>query len=82
MFQWTNRATPPTGSIKPWEEKVNDFDLDSFVEMVEETGAAYVLWSITWGEQYISAPIKSLDAIIAGRTTQTRFAGGDGGRTC
>ena len=19
MFQWTNRATPPTGSIKPWE---------------------------------------------------------------
>lgn len=49
MFQWTNRATPPKGPIKPWEEKVEDFDLDGFVKMVEESGAAYVLWSVTWG---------------------------------
>ncbi|TWU34101.1 Alpha-L-fucosidase [Novipirellula aureliae] len=75
MFQWTNRATPPKGSIKPWEEKVNDFDLEGFVDMVEETGAAYVLWSITWGQQYISAPIQSLDAIIAGRTTKRDLLG-------
>ncbi|WP_372807004.1 alpha-L-fucosidase [Pontiella sp.] len=75
MFQWTNRATPPAGSIKPWEQKVDDFDLEGFVEMVEESGAAYVLWSITWGNQYISAPIKSLDAILPGRTTQRDLLG-------
>lgn len=75
MFQWTNRATPPEGSIKPWEQKVNDFDLEGFVKMVEDSGAAYVLWSITWGNQYISAPIKSLDAIIAGRTTKRDLLG-------
>ncbi|WP_411825650.1 alpha-L-fucosidase [Luteolibacter sp. AS25] len=75
MFQWTNRATPPEGPIKPWEEKVNDFKLDDFVDMVESTGAAYVLWSVTWGEQYISAPLKSLDAIIAGRTTKRDLLG-------
>ena len=75
MFQWTNRATPPKGPIKPWEQKVNDFDLDSYVDMVEETGAAYVLWSVTWGQQYISAPNKSLDAIIAGRTTKRDLLG-------
>ncbi|CAA6677759.1 MULTISPECIES: alpha-L-fucosidase [unclassified Lentimonas] len=75
MFQWTNRATPPEGGIKPWEEKVNDFKLDAFVDMVESTGAAYVLWSVTWGNQYISAPLESLDAIIPGRTTKRDLLG-------
>ncbi|MFC5051817.1 alpha-L-fucosidase [Rubritalea spongiae] len=75
MFQWTNRATPPEGPIKAWEEKVNDFDLDGFISLVEESGASYVVWSITWGNQYISAPIKSLDAIIAGRTTSRDLLG-------
>jgi hypothetical protein len=75
MFQWTNRTTPPKGQIKPWEEKVNDFKLDEFVDMVESTGAAYVLWSVTWGNQYISAPIQSLDAILSGRTTKRDLLG-------
>ena len=70
MFQWTNRATPPKGPIKNWEQKVNDFDLDQFVEIVDDSGASYVIWSVTWGNQYISAPVKSLDNLIAGRTTQ------------
>ncbi|HAR65964.1 MAG TPA: hypothetical protein DCR55_07105 [Lentisphaeria bacterium] len=75
MFQWTNRATPPEGRIKPWEQKVNDFKIDAFVEMVQATGAAYVLWSVTWGNQYISAPIMSLDALIEGRTTKRDLLG-------
>jgi len=75
MFQWTNRATPPTGNIKAWEQKVNDFKLDAFLETVESSGAKYVVWSITWGEQYISAPIKSLDNIITGRTTTRDLLG-------
>lgn len=75
MFQWTNRATPPNGPIKAWEEKVNKFDLDGFARMVEESGAAYVLWSVTWGNQYISAPIQSLDEFIKGRTTRRDLLG-------
>ncbi|YCM42775.1 alpha-L-fucosidase [Verrucomicrobiaceae bacterium 227] len=75
MFQWTNRATPPEGPIKPWEEKVNDFDLDALIKLVDESGASYVLWSATWGNQSISAPVKSLDALIAGRTTRRDLLG-------
>lgn len=75
MFQWTNRATPPQGDIKPWEEKVNDFDLESFLQLVDDSGAAYVMWSITWGNHYLSAPIKSLDDIIKGRTTSRDLLG-------
>jgi len=75
MFQWTNRATPPMGKVKAWEQKVNDFKLDAFLEAVESSGAKYVVWSITWGEQYISAPIKSLDKILTGRTTTRDLLG-------
>ncbi|WP_170126353.1 alpha-L-fucosidase [Arenibacter echinorum] len=76
MFQWTNRATPEKGdTIKNWEDKVNDFDVERFANMVEQTGASYVLWSITWGQQYISAPIKSLDKLIKGRTTKRDLLG-------
>ena len=76
MFQWTNRATPKKGdSIKNWEDKVNDFNVERFADMVEQSGAAYVIWSITWGQQYISAPIKSLDKIIQGRTTKRDLLG-------
>ncbi|MCP5536215.1 MAG: right-handed parallel beta-helix repeat-containing protein [Akkermansiaceae bacterium] len=75
MFQWTNRATPPKGPTKDWESKVNDFDLDGFIKLVDDSGAAYVIWSMTWGNQYISAPVKSLDAIIAGRTTKRDLLG-------
>ena len=70
MFQWTNRAAPPKGTIKNWEQKVNDFDLDQFVKLVEDSGASYVIWSVTWGNQFISAPVESLDKVIAGRTTK------------
>lgn len=76
MFQWTNRATPLKGNgIMAWEDKVNAFDVESFANMVDKTGAAYVIWSITWGEQYISAPIIALDRLIEGRTTKRDLLG-------
>lgn len=37
MFQWCNRTTPPKGDIKPWEQKVADFDLDGFMKLVEDS---------------------------------------------
>ena len=75
MFQWVNRVTPPSGPIKEWEQKVNDFDIDSMIDMVEASGASFVVWSVVWGQQYISAPIKALDQIIAGRTTKRDLLG-------
>ena len=75
MFQWTTRATPPIGPIREWEQKVNDFDINALVRLVEDSGASFVVWSVTWGQQYISAPNKSLDALIAGRTTQRDLLG-------
>lgn len=75
MFQWTNRATPPAGGIKPWNQKVEDFDLASVLELVQQSGASFVVWSVTWGQQCISAPIRSLDRILPGRTTKRDLLG-------
>ena len=75
MFQWTNRATPPTGPIKQWEQKVNDFELQHLLDAVEASGASFVIWSITWGQQYLSAPNAALDAVISGRTRQRDLLG-------
>jgi hypothetical protein len=75
MFQWTNRATPPGGDVKPWDRKVDDFNLDHLLRLVDESGASFVVWSVTWGEQYISAPIQSLDRILPGRTTKRDLLG-------
>jgi alpha-L-fucosidase len=32
-------------------------------------GASYVVWSITWTQYYLAAPIASVDAVLPGRTT-------------
>jgi hypothetical protein len=75
MFQWTNRATPPAGETKPWNRKVDDFDIDSLFNLVDRSGAMFVIWSVTWGQQYISAPLRSLDRILPGRTTERDLLG-------
>ena len=46
---------------KTLEEYTNDFDLDSFIEMVKGTGASYVIWSLTWAEYLMCAPIEAVD---------------------
>ncbi len=65
----------PRGQVerKSLEEYANDFDLPAFVEMVKGTGASYVIWSITWCEYLMCAPIKSVDRYLGhSENTSTR----------
>lgn len=70
MFHWTSQSVQPDGSIKNFEDAVNDFDVEQFANMVEETGAGYVLFTIGHAESYCPAPIKSWERIHPGQTTQ------------
>lgn len=70
MFHWTSQSVQPDGSLKKFEEAVNDFDVDKFTQMVEETGAGYVFLTIGHAESYCPAPIKSWESIHPGHTTQ------------
>ncbi len=70
MFHWTSQSVNPDGSNKPFEQAVNDFDVKKFADMVEETGAGYVIFTIGHAEQYCPAPIKSWEKCHQGKTTQ------------
>lgn len=70
MFHWTSQSVQPDGSIKPYEEGVNAFDVERFAGMVEATGAGYVFLTIGHAESYCPAPIKSWEKCHPGMTTQ------------
>ena len=70
MFHWTSQNVNPDGSNKPYEQAVNDFDVRKFADMVEETGAGYVIFTIGHAQQYCPAPIKSWEKCFPGKTTQ------------
>jgi len=68
MFQAGEWCYPPKGNKKPWPGFARDFDLEKFADMVEETGARFVVWSATWATYFFPAPIKAIDKILPGRT--------------
>lgn len=70
MFHWTSQSVQPNGYIKKYEDAVNDFDVEKFANMVEETGAGYVLFTIGHAESYCPAPLKSWEKVHPGHTTK------------
>ncbi|MYB00529.1 hypothetical protein F4X90_12755, partial [Candidatus Poribacteria bacterium] len=68
MFHWSTTTQPLRGPQKPYPEAVNAFDLDAFSDMVRETGAGYVIFTAVHGIMHFPAPLKSVEAVMAGRT--------------
>lgn len=75
MVQWGEWVYPPHGPKKQWPKMIDDFDVDRFARMVEETGAAYVIWSVTWSTFYYPAPSRAIDRLLAGRTSRRDLIG-------
>lgn len=70
MFHWTSQSVQPDGTIKKFEDAVNDFDVEQFTNMVDDMGAGYVIFTIGHAESYCPAPIKSWENIHVGKTTK------------
>ena len=75
MFQWGGWGYPQHGPKKPWPKMIDDFDVEAFARMAEDTGAGYVLWSVTWCSYHFPAPIKAIDRIAPGHTSQRDLVG-------
>ncbi len=78
MFQYGPWAYPQKGEErKTMDEMARDFDINKFVAMVKETGASYVIWSLTWWDYKLMMPSKSVDRIIGNseRTSSENFIG-------
>src|SRR3546814_12652518 len=48
-FHFLDLTTPPSGPRKPYEQSVNELDVDKMVGQVAETGAKYMKWAVKMG---------------------------------
>ena len=67
MTHWTPLTQPRRGPKKPYCEAVRDFDVDSYVKMVQETGAGYLVFTTGWGGFWFPAPIRAINDAMPGR---------------
>ena len=78
MTQFGPWGYPPAGPRKSLEDFANGFDVPGFVNTVIKTGARYVIWSLTWWEYRMLAPIAAVDDIVGnGDRTSTRDVVGE-----
>lgn len=68
MFHWNTRSQPREGTQQPYYQAVQKFDVSAFADMVQRTGAGYVVFVTTWADYYFPAPIQAIDRILPGRT--------------
>ncbi|MDP5031708.1 carbohydrate-binding domain-containing protein [Paraglaciecola sp.] len=64
MFQYGAWGYPQTGDRKSLDQGAADFDVTKFVTMVKGTGAGYVIWSMSWWNYWVQAPITAIDDIM------------------
>jgi hypothetical protein len=69
MFTWTSQTYPRQGKPVPYDQAVQNFDVEKFADSVAEAGAGFVVMATSHAEQYFPAPLKSLDGILPGRTS-------------
>jgi hypothetical protein len=65
MFQYGSWGFPHNvGTAKTLDQQATDFNVTAFVNMLQETGASYVIWSISWWGYHLDAPLTSPNAIV------------------
>lgn len=73
MFQYGAWSYPATGPNPGIEDHTNAFDVEAFADLVQDTGAGYVIWSISWWTYQMQAPISAVDAAVGnGERTSSR----------
>jgi hypothetical protein len=65
MFQYGSWGFPNNvGTAKSLNQQAADFNVAQFVSMVQNTGASYVVWSISWWGFHVDAPINEINSIV------------------
>lgn len=65
MFQYGSWGFPHNvGPAKSLNQQAADFNVNAFVKMVQETGASYVIWSISWWGYHLDAALSSPNSIV------------------
>jgi hypothetical protein len=73
MYQWGQWGGNENGTGSVWPTCYADMDWSSFAQRLKNAGANFVVWSITWTQYYVAAPITSIDNVLSGRTSPTDY---------
>lgn len=75
MVHWTDLSVDPDGSSLPYADAVDEFDVEALVELSEQAGAGYVLFTLNHQYPHCPAPIPEWEAIHPGWTTERDLIG-------
>lgn len=67
MTHWTPFTQPRRGPKKPYRDAVRDFDVESYMRMIDETGAGYLVFPTGWGGFWFPGPINAINSRMPGR---------------
>lgn len=70
QFHWTSMSAPRRGDRNPYAKACRDFPAREFAEMVNSTGAGYVIITTSHAQHYFPAPIQAIGGIKPGRTSE------------
>ena len=72
FVHWTTYSLPEKGEKKEYFKAVEDFDIDTFVSQILETGAKFVFFTATHADMSVPFPLPALDEIIPNHTSKNR----------
>jgi hypothetical protein len=67
-LHWTTQSVPQHGEGLSYREAVDKFDINLLRDQVAQSGAEYLLFTISHAQQYFAFPSATLDAILPDRT--------------
>ena len=70
MFHWTAQAAPRSGASLDYATAVKEFNVQAFVQMVDSTGADYIIFTANHADPHFPAPLDDWEQLHPGQTTQ------------
>ncbi len=70
MFHWTSQSAPRSGASLDYATAVKEFDVQAFVQMVDSTGADYIIFTANHADPHFPAPLDDWEKLHHGQTTQ------------
>lgn len=75
MFHWTSQTVPREGPPQSYCDAVRNFDVVRFADMVESSGAGFVVFTTSHAGFYFPGPNPVIDSILPGRTCPRDLVG-------
>jgi alpha-L-fucosidase len=75
MVHWAASTAPRSGPQPNFCDAVKSFDVTRFADMVQATGARYLIFTLAHGIQKFPTPLKAVDAVVSDRTCSRDLPG-------